>query len=502
VFLGMMVGALYINYQNVTEVVEYIPQLATYDNDVFNQKISMGFLVIAGILWGCHTCMIVCLRERVAVACRILSLAAECLTDMPYLVFYPLGQAVFIILFFALFASVSVLLASAGTLEDHYQYGVHVMAWDDDLRNVFAYWLFGFFWTTAFIEATGFMVLAFCVCMWFFAPRPEGADTDSDERELPSGVLCKALKMTLCHHLGTVATGSLIIAIIRMARIVLEYIDSKQKELGLDGKPAWKYVMCVLRCCLWCLEKCARWMNKKVYIETCIHGTWFCSSLCQVAKALFSMISYITIAEFISTLMLIFGKVSIALGTAAIGGYAFSQMNLTSIIFPTLLTLIMGFVVSSMFIEVYGMCVDTMLMCFCEAKLDPTSGVCIPKKLESYMGEQYQAEQSAVAAAGENAANAESIAGLPEVLVAEMKDKFERYDLDKSGTINTEDELQQLMTNLYFSLSAKGVEQIKPDEIATRVKAAGDMAKNNWTFEQWVAWCQASFPEICAWKPQ
>ena len=31
------------------------------------------------------------------------------------------------------------------------------------------------------------------------------------------------------------------------------------------------------------------------------------------------------------------------------------------------------------------------------------------------MGEQYQAEQSAVAAAGENAANAESIAGLPEV---------------------------------------------------------------------------------------
>lgn len=107
------------------------------------------------------------------------------------------------------------------------------------------------------------MVLAFCVCMWFFAPRPEGAEDDSDERELPDGVLGKAIRMTVFCHLGTLATGSLIIAIIRMARIVLEYVDAKQKEYDLENKPIIKYVFCIFRCILWCLEKCARWMSKK-----------------------------------------------------------------------------------------------------------------------------------------------------------------------------------------------------------------------------------------------
>lgn len=91
-FLAVLTGALYWNYQNVTEVVNHVPQLATYDNDVTNQKISLAFFIIAAVFLLAHTAMIVCLRERVSVACRILSLAAESLTDMPYLIFYPIGQ--------------------------------------------------------------------------------------------------------------------------------------------------------------------------------------------------------------------------------------------------------------------------------------------------------------------------------------------------------------------------------------------------------------------------
>ena len=93
------------------------------------------------------------------------------------------------------------------------------MDYSDELQRVFLFWLFAFFWITAFIEATGFMVLAFCVCMWFFSPRPADAeDGDSEHRELPAFPLCRAIKMTVLHHLGTLATGSLIIAIIRIIR--------------------------------------------------------------------------------------------------------------------------------------------------------------------------------------------------------------------------------------------------------------------------------------------
>jgi len=482
------------NYDECTHVVNYTPQLATYDADVQNQQISLCVLILVSIFFAGHTCLIVFLREQISVACRILALSAEALTDMPYLVFYPIGQAIVVLLYFVLFCGIAVLLSSAGTFTKDYQYGNAVMTYEDEANQLFAFWLFGAFWNVAFIEAIGFMVISFCCCMWFFAPRPEEAEPDSTEREMPDNVLTKAIKMTLGHHLGTLATGSLIIAIVRMMRVALEYIESKSKEMGLEEEPWFQYVICILRCLLWCLEKCARWMCKKVYIETCIHGTWFCGSLCQVIVALFNMIDYISVLEYISLLMLFFGKLAIGLGTAVIGGYILGTRELSSIIFPTVVVMCMGFAVAAMFIEVYEMCLDTILLCFCESKLaGPDSGICIPSSLEQFMSEDYDGGGTVK---GADPADAEL--GLSEDLLAEMHEKFDRYDLDSSGTINSEEELLQLMTNLYFTLSSKGIETVTPEEISSRVKSAGDMEKNNWKFGAWGAWCKQKFPEIAA----
>jgi len=234
-------------------------------------------------------------------------------------------------------------------------------------------------------------------------------------------------------------------------------------------------------------------MSKKCYIETVIHNTWFCGSLYQVMKVLFTMLDYIAVLEYISLLMLFFGKLAISLGVTMIGGYILNSLELKSVIFPTLCCLLMGFVTASMFIEVYEMCLDTILMCFCEAKLAPDSGVCVPSSLEAFMDEGYDGGGSV---AGPDPAD-DSL-GLSAVLLVEMHEKFDRYDLDSSGTINTEEELLQLMTNLYFTLSSKGIAVITPEVISERVKAAGDMEKNNWKFGSWGVWMKKAFPEIAA----
>merc|ERR1712072_256013 len=133
-------------------------------------------------------------------------------------------------------------------------------------------------------------------------------------------------------------------------------------------------------------------------------------------------------------------------------------------------------------------------MCFCEAKMN-NSG-CIPSQLESLMDENYhKAKEQAVAEGMERAAAAAeaeeaesepvkqdapptsappaSDGNLSAALLNEMRSKFERYDLDGSNSINSHEELQQLMVNLYFALSTKGIPTIKPEDIASRVKAAG-----------------------------
>lgn len=99
-----------------------------------------------------------------------------------------------------------------------------------------------------------------------------------------------------CHsyHTGSLAFGSLIIAVVQMVRIVLEYLDHKLKGklvllrrliflllhnsmvisrgmLMIDIFPGSqnacaRYLLCCLKCCFWCLEHFIKFINRNAYI--------------------------------------------------------------------------------------------------------------------------------------------------------------------------------------------------------------------------------------------
>ena len=96
--------------------------------------------------------------------------------------------------------------------------------------------------------------------------------------ELNSGTLLR-------YHTGTLAFGSLIIAIIKMIRLMLQYVQDKLEEKGADN-PVVKVILCLCKCCFWCLEKFMKFINRNAYILTAINGTNFCKS----AKDAFSII--------------------------------------------------------------------------------------------------------------------------------------------------------------------------------------------------------------------
>ncbi|VDI31412.1 Hypothetical predicted protein [Mytilus galloprovincialis] len=77
------------------------------------------------------------------------------------------------------------------------------------------------------------------------------------------------------YHLGSLAFGSLIIAIIQIIRVLLEYVDGKLK--GSENPVAKFFVKC-MKCCFWCLEKFLRFLNKNAYIMIAAHGKNFCTS--------------------------------------------------------------------------------------------------------------------------------------------------------------------------------------------------------------------------------
>ena len=83
--------------------------------------------------------------------------------------------------------------------------------------------------------------------------------------------------MILYEFLGTVAFGSLIIAILRMIRVILEKVEAKLAKYHQDNIVV-KGVMCCCKCCFWCLEKFMKFLNRNAYIMCAVSGKNFCSS--------------------------------------------------------------------------------------------------------------------------------------------------------------------------------------------------------------------------------
>lgn len=78
------------------------------------------------------------------------------------------------------------------------------------------YHLFGLFWNLAFIIATVEFIIAGSVCNWYFQQGPGGQDTGN--------ATIGSLKRYFRYHLGSVAVGSFLLAVINFIRFWLEYL--------------------------------------------------------------------------------------------------------------------------------------------------------------------------------------------------------------------------------------------------------------------------------------
>jgi choline transporter-like protein 2/4/5 len=64
---------------------------------------------------------------------------------------------------------------------------------------------------------------------------------------------------------------------------LLEYLDRKTKQLQ-QGNVAAQWLLCCVKCCMWCLEKIMAFINRNAYILMAIKGTGYCSSAARALK--------------------------------------------------------------------------------------------------------------------------------------------------------------------------------------------------------------------------
>lgn len=249
--------------------------------------------------------------------------------------------------------------STAGQVCDFVKYGG-----EQYIIPVLVFMLFMFLWVMNFIVALGQMTLAGSFASYYWAfEKP---------KDIPAFPLTAAFYRSLRYHLGTLAFGSLIIAIIQMVRIVLEYLDHKIK--GKEN-PVAKFFLKCLKCCFWCLEKFVRFMNRNAYIMTAVYGRNFCSAAKEAFFLLLRNVVRAVVLDKICDYVLFISKlmVTAAVGVGAYfwfsGGIDFFQKynpNLNYFLTPVIVVVIGMFIIACTFFSVYNMAVDTLFLCFLE----------------------------------------------------------------------------------------------------------------------------------------
>uniref|UniRef100_A0A9J8BEG9 Choline transporter-like protein n=1 Tax=Cyprinus carpio carpio TaxID=630221 RepID=A0A9J8BEG9_CYPCA len=226
------------------------------------------------------------------------------------------------------------------------------------------YNVFLFFWCANFVTALGQMTLAGAFASYYWAPNKT--------KDMPAFPLCASLGRSLRYHTGSLAFGSLILAIVQIIRVLLEYIDHKLK--GAQNKFA-KFLLCCMKCCFWCLEKFIKFLNRNAYIMVAIYGKNFCRSACDAFFLLMRNVIRVVVLDKVTDFILFLGKLLIV-GLVGIFAFFFfsghtdafkgTAPSLHYYWVPILTVLVGSYFIAHGFFSVYAMCVDTLFLCFLE----------------------------------------------------------------------------------------------------------------------------------------
>uniref|UniRef100_A0A8C3UPL4 Choline transporter-like protein n=1 Tax=Catharus ustulatus TaxID=91951 RepID=A0A8C3UPL4_CATUS len=202
--------------------------------------------------------------------------------------------------------------------------------------------VFMFFWLANFVIALGQVTLAGAFASYYWAfKKPD---------DMPAFPLFSAFGRALRYHTGSLAFGSLVLAIVQVIRVILEYLDHRLK--AAENKFA-KFLLSCLKCCFWCLEKFIKFLNRNAYIMIAIYGTNFCTSARNSCPVHFSSFPW---GMWDSA----FPPPAAAAGAPAL---CWSRRQRVA---PLQTVIVGSYLIAHGFFSVYGMCVDTLFLCFCE----------------------------------------------------------------------------------------------------------------------------------------
>ncbi|XP_048120358.1 choline transporter-like protein 5-A isoform X3 [Alosa alosa] len=355
------------------------------------------FLISLGVIEFFIVVTLISLRNRVRIAIALLQEGSKAISYVMSSLFYPIVTFCLLAVCMAYWAVTAVFLASSAepvykVMSSHPNCSYANRTCDPETFNstnitqlcpgsqcTFAFYggenlyhryifvlqlsnLLIFLWLVNFTVALGQCTIAGAFASYYWAQRKPA--------DIPSCPVFFSFARAIRYHTGSLAFGSLILAVVQFVRVILEYLEQRLK--GANNMVA-HFLLCCLKCCFWCLERFLHFMNRNAYIMMAIYGTNFCTSARDAFYLLMRNVVRVAVLDRVTDFLLFLGKILIAGSVGAIALLFFThkipiiqeEVPVLNYYWIPLLTVIFGsYLIANGFFSVYGMCVDTLFLCF------------------------------------------------------------------------------------------------------------------------------------------
>uniref|UniRef100_A0A665UF96 Choline transporter-like protein n=1 Tax=Echeneis naucrates TaxID=173247 RepID=A0A665UF96_ECHNA len=364
----------YDNHKQMSASINDIGFTTNFSVYLQVQETWLAFLIIISVVEAILILTLIFLRTRILIAIALIQESSKAVSHIMSALLYPVVTFVLLLICVAYWGATALYpfnLASSDYPGCPSARCIFIKYDDESLlqKNLFNLQIYNavaFLWCVNFVIALGQCTLAGAFASYYWAfNKPD---------DIPMFPVSGGFIRSLRYHVGSLAFGSLILTLVQIVRILLEYIDHKTREAQ---NPVARFILCCMKCCLWCLEKFIKFLNRNAYIMIAIYGKNFCVSAKNAFSLLMRNVVRVVVLDKVTDLLLFFGKLLVVGGVGVLSFFFFSgriplpgstfRSETLNYYWMPIITVVFGsYLIALGFFSVYSMCVDTLFLCFLE----------------------------------------------------------------------------------------------------------------------------------------
>jgi hypothetical protein len=382
-FLGLGTGCL-IAMLNMSE-----GEKVTYSSTYTTLQWTTWTSYIAAALYALVVC---CAFKSLKVAIAVIETAADYFSDTKRVVLVPVLFFFLTIVVFLGWIVAMICVASIGEISVEgvaYETQVKTIENPEFVGWMYFYMTFGIFWIIAFIMALNEFIIIVSAVTWYYSDK-----TIEDDDGIPGDSDVKyGFIWAFKYHFGSLALGSLLVAIVWMIRLVFEYA-AKKMETASGENGCVKCLIGCMRCCLACFDRFLRYINRNAYIYMSVSSESFCNSAMNVFILMLKNSAKFGFVDGIADVFMFLAKFLISALSTFVAYWLLQWMtDVQSVYLPLGCIFVLVYMIASIFMSIFDTGSNTILVCYILDKEIQNAGglpeaTHIPPTMTKFFGQQ------------------------------------------------------------------------------------------------------------------